>query len=259
MSSQANREHVVVKGETLSGIAKLYRVSLQRLLKANPAIVNPDRISVGQKIRIPTQFKSVTPPQNWADGTTIRINGSPVKDATPAEAKTVHESHLLALKMTDKSLLKLNSALEKPDDALQRLFDVGGTSTEDIRVIKWLMRRFRRIRLGLNSIPYDVDHVPSPINQATNSIGVGTGGAFAPVNGFQRFLYGNRITIFFPAFTDVVVEVRGMTLVHEVSHIVIGTNDHTYSKHGSISTKKKRTNADNYGAFAYEAETGIAY
>lgn len=44
--------HVVKKGDTLSKIAKTYGVSLSAILKLNPAITNPNKIYVGQKIRI---------------------------------------------------------------------------------------------------------------------------------------------------------------------------------------------------------------
>lgn len=44
----------VVPGDTLSGIAKKYNVSVDELLKANPQITNPDVLKVGDSIQIPT-------------------------------------------------------------------------------------------------------------------------------------------------------------------------------------------------------------
>lgn len=46
--------HTVVSGETMWKIANFYGVSLQDLISANPQIANPDRISVGEIINIPT-------------------------------------------------------------------------------------------------------------------------------------------------------------------------------------------------------------
>jgi LysM repeat protein len=46
--------HVVVPGDTLSGIAQQFGVSLGALEAANPQITNPDLILPGQVIRIPT-------------------------------------------------------------------------------------------------------------------------------------------------------------------------------------------------------------
>ena len=45
--------HVVVKGETLTSIAKAYNVPLNDLLKANKS-VNPAKLQIGQSLTIPT-------------------------------------------------------------------------------------------------------------------------------------------------------------------------------------------------------------
>ncbi len=45
--------HIVKRGETLASIARDYRVTLSRLLAANPQITNPNAITPGQSIRIP--------------------------------------------------------------------------------------------------------------------------------------------------------------------------------------------------------------
>lgn len=45
--------HYVLPGETLSQITRNFRIPLQELLAANPAIVNPDILYIGQPIQIP--------------------------------------------------------------------------------------------------------------------------------------------------------------------------------------------------------------
>jgi spore coat assembly protein SafA len=47
------RTYVVQQGDTLSGIARRFGVSLSDLEKANPQITNPNRIFPGQVINIP--------------------------------------------------------------------------------------------------------------------------------------------------------------------------------------------------------------
>ena len=44
--------HQVVKGETLWGLSKRYGVTMERLLELNPQIKNPNRIQVGQEVRV---------------------------------------------------------------------------------------------------------------------------------------------------------------------------------------------------------------
>jgi morphogenetic protein associated with SpoVID len=50
--------HMVKQGDTLFLLAKKYNVSLEDLIKANPEISNPDEITVGMKVKIPTHSKS---------------------------------------------------------------------------------------------------------------------------------------------------------------------------------------------------------
>jgi hypothetical protein len=49
----AQRFHVVVKGDTLSGIAKRFSISLARILELNPKkLANPNLIVLGERIRV---------------------------------------------------------------------------------------------------------------------------------------------------------------------------------------------------------------
>lgn len=49
----AGSVYIVKPGDTLSGIASMFKVSLTSLLKANPAITNANRIEKGQQIKLP--------------------------------------------------------------------------------------------------------------------------------------------------------------------------------------------------------------
>jgi len=59
--ASGTRTHIVRAGETLLGIAVQYGVVYKELLEAN-AIVNPDRIYVGQVLTIPASAPVSTPP-----------------------------------------------------------------------------------------------------------------------------------------------------------------------------------------------------
>lgn len=45
--------HIVKKGDTLFELSKKYNVPLQKLIEANPQIVNPEQLNLGDKVKIP--------------------------------------------------------------------------------------------------------------------------------------------------------------------------------------------------------------
>jgi LysM repeat protein len=45
--------YTVVRGDTLSGIARRHQTTVEEILRLNPAVTHPDRISVGQVLRMP--------------------------------------------------------------------------------------------------------------------------------------------------------------------------------------------------------------
>lgn len=57
--------HIIVSGESLSGIARRYHIDLQDLLAANPEIKDPNRVFKGQRLKIPNAaapLPLLTPP-----------------------------------------------------------------------------------------------------------------------------------------------------------------------------------------------------
>lgn len=54
-------QYTVKSGDTMSGIAQKFDVSLQSLLNANPQITNPNLIHTGQVITIPTASSTIPP------------------------------------------------------------------------------------------------------------------------------------------------------------------------------------------------------
>ncbi|GAB2672780.1 LysM peptidoglycan-binding domain-containing protein [Paenibacillus thermoaerophilus] len=54
--------HIVKAGETLYLLAKKYGLELAKLIAANPQIKDPDKVDVGQKVKIPSPAKPVAQP-----------------------------------------------------------------------------------------------------------------------------------------------------------------------------------------------------
>ncbi|MFC0296750.1 C40 family peptidase [Geobacillus jurassicus] len=51
-AAAVNGQYIVQKGDTLSGIAKKFQTSVDRLLALNPQITNPNNIRIGQAIKV---------------------------------------------------------------------------------------------------------------------------------------------------------------------------------------------------------------
>lgn len=56
--------HIVKKGDTLYELSKKYGVPLEKIIEANPQLADPNQLSIGMKVKIPSQPVTVTTPQN---------------------------------------------------------------------------------------------------------------------------------------------------------------------------------------------------
>ena len=87
---QSGNDYTIQSGDTLSGIAARYGVSVQDLLAANPQIRNPDVIYSGQSLTIPSGGGNAGAPNGTSGGNAGASNGtgsasgpSGVSGATP--------------------------------------------------------------------------------------------------------------------------------------------------------------------------------
>jgi nucleoid-associated protein YgaU len=84
-ATQQPREYVVTAGDTLSGIArKIYgdTAMTDAILRANPQIVDPRRLQVGARLRLPSQ-QDARPPR----GSAAAVERSPAGSGETASAK----------------------------------------------------------------------------------------------------------------------------------------------------------------------------
>ncbi len=77
-SSQRQTEltHSVAKGETLLAIASIYRVEASVLMSAN-ALTNPDQLSIGQQLRIPSAHRSEAGSAPTSGASLVTLPGAP--------------------------------------------------------------------------------------------------------------------------------------------------------------------------------------
>lgn len=97
-NDSSDHVHIIVSGETLGRIAKNHHLDLDALLAANPEIKNPNKVMVGQRVKIPHAAAPapvmttpvVTPapasPAPDAPGTSVPLGGMPdTKNRADAE------------------------------------------------------------------------------------------------------------------------------------------------------------------------------
>lgn len=102
--------HTVKKGETLSGIAKKYKVSLADVLNNNPG--KEDRIDIGDRIKIPVTNKN-RPKPNTTDNTNTTNNNLQVPPAKKTIEHKVERGETVygiskKYKVTDTEIYELN-------------------------------------------------------------------------------------------------------------------------------------------------------
>jgi peptidoglycan-N-acetylglucosamine deacetylase len=81
-------EYVIASGDTMSGIAKKFGVTMQALLLANN-LTDPNLVRVGQKIRVPIAPAAATLPPVGVTGTfPLAVTVAPVTQAPPPTTPT---------------------------------------------------------------------------------------------------------------------------------------------------------------------------
>jgi morphogenetic protein associated with SpoVID len=56
--------HMVKKGDTLFDLSKKYGISLEKLIESNPQLLDPSKLNVGDKVKIPSKSVSVSEPED---------------------------------------------------------------------------------------------------------------------------------------------------------------------------------------------------
>ncbi len=74
--TQAEVTHRVAKGETLNAIAGRYRVEVSALMNAN-SLTNPDQLSIGQQLRIPSAHGAVAGSASGGGASLVALPGAP--------------------------------------------------------------------------------------------------------------------------------------------------------------------------------------
>ncbi len=162
------------------------------------------------------------------------------------ESDIILKAHEAAKQRLDHVITEcLEKGKTAPTQALAEYFDIKGTSDDDIKKIDRLMKNYRKMRKGMDKIDYEVEH---------ETIKPGEPYTVAYVYTLPFVKGVGDVHVVFPAFKLSSEQDRAATLVHEMSHYAVGTDDHAYEwetdKWRRLTQKQKMDNADSYGKFA---------
>lgn len=174
-----------------------------------------------------------------------------VQDANEAETKAVLRAHERAKDMMDNAIANcLEKAKVKPCKAVGDYFDIKGTDAADQEKLDELIGNFKEMRREMDNASYEVEH---------ETITPGKPYTVAYVYTLPLIHGVGDVHVCFPAFANASADEQAATLVHEMSHYAIGTDDNAYdwetTKWNAMSQKQKMDNADSYGEFARECST----
>ena len=95
--SAATKTYTVVSGDTIWKIAQKFEIGVNELIKANPHIINPEYINIGEKINIPD-----TSPLSALENEVIKlVNEERARNGLPALEKNWEISRVARMKAQD--------------------------------------------------------------------------------------------------------------------------------------------------------------
>ncbi len=196
-----------------------------------------------------TSTKPPTPPKagngdNPANSVVVKC--PMIEDGNEFEQKLIKDAHKKAKDMIDSAI---NNCLEKaksqPNGLVSNFFGINGTADEDKKKLDQLIKNYQKIQSGMDKASYEVEHEEITPGEPYKVAYVYT---LPLIHGI-----GDVHTVF-PAFAMGTDDDRASTLVHEMSHYAVGTEDHAYdwetTKWNKLTQKQKMDNADSYGNFA---------
>jgi hypothetical protein len=169
-----------------------------------------------------------------------------IEDASEEEREAITQAHERAKEMIDSAITKcLEQAKSQPNALVAEYFGINGTSEADVEQIDHLIENYETMQAGMGKATYEVEH---------EEIKPGEPYTVAYVYTLPIVHGVGDVHVVFPAFTKSSTDDQAATLVHEMSHYAVGTDDHAYdwetTKWNKLTQAEKADNADSYGNFA---------
>jgi type VI secretion system secreted protein VgrG len=223
-----------------------------------PGPAKPDDLAVKAMDEVPppksdiTQTPALITPLGVAAPTSFAAAKPSVEDANALETTDIIESHKNAKAMIDKTVKCLEDAKTQPNSLLGKYFGIDGNTEEGKAKIDTLIGNYKKMGSKMESIGYEVEHEP---------ITPGEPYTLAYVYKMPVIRGVGDVHTVYPAFNTISQDEKAATIVHEMSHYEVGTEDHAYEwetdKWNKLTPDQQMDNADTYSKFAMDCSAGI--
>lgn len=179
------------------------------------------------------------------------------------QQKMIQEAHEISKKMVDSAIEALEKAKLKESKRVKYFFGIKGKTEEDKAKLDEVIANYKKMKSGVDYVGYTtLNNYDGKLKLPDNMLAGGTpayvAGAAQRINGQLKFIptKKNNVNIIFPTFGRVIYDdhERAMTIVHEISHLKVGTIDYAYAINndllGDLPQHKKMLNSGSYGAYA---------
>jgi hypothetical protein len=176
-------------------------------------------------------------------GPTISVTNS-FADMNDDQIQMAMKARVQASYQIDAAIAALEVAKTTPDPNVNKYFSVNGTSPEDVEKLDTLIDNFEKMQSDLNGVGFEGE---------SQTINPGDEYTVAYVYTMPVVHGVGDVHLMFEGFDRGDDRDRAGTIVHEMSHWSLGTDDVAYDwepEFGGLSQEDQMNNGDSYGEFA---------
>jgi uncharacterized Zn-binding protein involved in type VI secretion len=167
-----------------------------------------------------------------------------IEDADPEQARMILKGHIDAVPMIDGAIARLKAGKSAPDPLINQYFRINGTGPDDQGKLNQLIGKYQKMQAAMADIGYEAEEEdPKSKNNAH-------------VWKFGDTGFGN-VHVNFPQFANRTERNRAETIVHEVSHRIVDSDDNAYEggkKWDGMSQDEQMDNGDSLSSFARDTK-----
>jgi uncharacterized Zn-binding protein involved in type VI secretion len=177
-------------------------------------------------------------------GPTISVTNE-FEDMSVAQVQMAMKARVQASNQIDAAIDALEAAKTTPDSTVDKYFSIDGTSEEDLENLDTLIENYKKMQADLGDVGFEGEaQTIAPDAKKYTDAYVRT----------LPLIHGvGDVHLMFEGFDLGTDRHRAGTVVHEMSHYSLGTDDEAYDwepEFATLTQDEQMNNGDSYGEFA---------